>query len=170
LIVALDGRSGVGKSTLARELAGPLLAEVLQGDDFYAGGVNLRGDSARERTQACIDWPRQRSVLEALRENTRAAWYRFDWQAFDGSLESVLTYCDPAPVILFEGVYSARPELADLVDFRVLLRVPADVQMRQLIAREGAINDWERQWHEAEDYYFANDALADAFDLVVDRA
>lgn len=65
-IVAIDGRSGVGKSTIARALAERLDACVIEGDDFYAGGVDLRTDSPASRAVACIDWVRQRAVLESL--------------------------------------------------------------------------------------------------------
>lgn len=40
-IVAIDGRSGVGKSTMARVLAERFDAWVIEGDDFYAGGIAL---------------------------------------------------------------------------------------------------------------------------------
>ena len=39
LVVALDGRSGVGKSSLAAGLAVALDGTVLDGDSFFAGGV-----------------------------------------------------------------------------------------------------------------------------------
>jgi len=58
--------------------------------------------------------------------------------------------------VLLEGVYSARPELADLVDLRVLVCVPEELRIRQLVAREGGLSAWELQWHEAEDHYFAS--------------
>ena len=45
VVVALDGRSGVGKSTLATAIADRLGAVVIEGDDFYAGGVGILGDS-----------------------------------------------------------------------------------------------------------------------------
>lgn len=37
-VVAIDGRSGVGKSTFARDLAERLGAALVEGDDFFAGG------------------------------------------------------------------------------------------------------------------------------------
>jgi hypothetical protein len=73
-IAALDGRSGAGKSTLARRLADHLSAAVIEGDDFYAGGIALRSDSAASRAAACIDWTRQRAVLEAVAAGRDARW------------------------------------------------------------------------------------------------
>lgn len=165
-IVGLDGRSGVGKSTLAGVLAGGLDAAVIENDDFYAGGVELRNDSSALRAAACIDWTRQRSVLDALRAGREASWRAFDWNVFDGRLCDALTTIQPRPVVILEGVYGARPELADLLDLRVELAVPEDVRMARLVAREGTIGPWERQWHEAEDFYFQNVMPSAAFDVV----
>jgi hypothetical protein len=38
VLVALDGRSGTGKSTLSKELAGRLRAVAVTADDFWSGG------------------------------------------------------------------------------------------------------------------------------------
>ncbi len=38
VLVALDGRSGTGKSTLAQLIAGRVEAVIVVGDDFYSGG------------------------------------------------------------------------------------------------------------------------------------
>lgn len=166
-VVALDGRSGVGKSTLAARLAGALDAVVVGGDDFYAGGVELRDDGPEERARDCIDWRRQRSVIEALRARRPASYHAFDWQAFDGRLDATPTRVEPREVIVVEGVYSARPELADLVDLRVLVRVEDGLRIARLVAREGGIGAWERQWHAAEAWYFAHVAPPGAFDVHV---
>jgi cytidylate kinase len=48
-VVAIDGRSGVGKSTLALRLVEALDACLLDGDAFFRGGVVLRRDTPRER-------------------------------------------------------------------------------------------------------------------------
>lgn len=91
-LVALDGRSGAGKSTLARALSDTLNGAVIEGDDFYAGGTGLRSDSAGARASACIDWSRQRQVLEDLAAGRLAQWRSFDGEAFDGRLRDA-----PAP-------------------------------------------------------------------------
>lgn len=167
-IVALDGRSGVGKSTLAAELAEVLGGVVLDGDAFFAGGTEVRDDAPRDRARDCIDAARLRPVLEALRGGRAARFHAFDWEAFDGRLEDAETVVEARPFVLFEGVYSARPELADLVDLRVLVRVPDAVRLGRLLARPGGIGPWERQWHEAEEWYFTEVAPPSWFDVIVD--
>jgi uridine kinase len=166
-IVAIDGRSGVGKSTMARALAERLDACVVEGDDFYAGGIELRSDSAESRAAACIDWTRQQSVLEGLAAGRPAHWRAFDWEAFDGRLRDEPTTLEPRPVVILEGVYAARPELADLLVLRVVLLVSDDVRLARLAAREGTIGPWERQWHEAEEFYFEAVMPPARFDIVV---
>jgi uridine kinase len=168
LCVAVDGRSGAGKSTLAKRLAQSMNATLLDGDGFFAGGVAVRGDLPEHRARDCIDWRRQRAVLEALRAGRTASYRAFDWEAFDGSLRSESTVVEPRSVVIVEGVYSARPELADLIDLRVLLRVPDDVRRGRLLAREQSLTDWELQWHKAEDWYFAHAAPVAGFDVIVD--
>ena len=167
-VVAIDGRSGVGKSTLADRLAAHLPATVIEGDDFYAGGVGILGDSPQSRAARCIDWQSQRPVLSDLRAGRATRYHAFDWDAFDGRLSADATHVAPAGIIILEGVYSARPELRDLVDTRVLVTVPDSLRLSRLIAREGEIGPWETQWHEAEDWYFAHDAPAAAFELTID--
>lgn len=71
-------------------------------------------------------------------------------------------------MIVLEGVYSARPELSDLLDLRVLLSIPDEMRLARLAAREGSIGPWERQWHEAEDVYFRDIMTLRSFDVVVD--
>lgn len=168
LIVAVDGRSGVGKSTLAQKLAGALEAALIEGDDFYAGGLELRDDSPASRAAACIDWTRQSSVLEALRNRREAVWRAFDWESFDGRLVDSATRLRPEPIVILEGVYSARPELAQLMDVSILLRIPEADRIKRLVAREGIIGPWERQWHEAEEYYFHEVMPAHAFAIIVE--
>lgn len=165
--IALDGRSGVGKSTLANVVSQRFDALVIEGDDFYAGGVTVREDSPQSRAVACIDWTRQRFVLTALRNMQQASWRSFDWEAFDGRLAGVATTVEPRPVVLLEGVYSARPELFDLFDLRLLLTVPNEVRIARLIEREAVIGEWERQWHEAEEVYFESLHVSTHFDAVI---
>ncbi len=74
-----------------------------------------------------------------------------------------------SPVVLLEGAYSARPELHDLLDLRVLLDTPTEVRLRRLLAREGESYraDWLARWSGAEDHYFGTVMPIERFDLVL---
>lgn len=167
VLVAIDGRSGVGKSTFARLLNRRLNAALVSGDDFYAGGVEVRSCAAEKLADVCIDRARLRSVLQTLKSNRPARYEPFDWEAFDGSLAAQATIIYPRPVLILEGVYSNHPDLRTLVDFSVLLKVTESERVRRLRAREGAITDWEQQWRRAEDWYFKNLARTEDFDIVI---
>ncbi|MEL6982920.1 MAG: hypothetical protein AAFO29_10900, partial [Actinomycetota bacterium] len=169
----IDGRSGSGKSTLAREVATttPVDVSIIEGDDFYAGGTAAFWDglSAEDKVGHCIDWRRQRPVLDELRRGRIASWRPFDWEAFDGSLTAEADRCPPDTIVILEGAYSARPELADLLDLRVLLDTSDRLRRARLIEREGEayVDDWYRRWSEAEDHYFGQIMTAERFDLVL---
>lgn len=167
-VVAIDGRSGAGKSTLASALVDGLDAAIIDGDSFFTGGVELRTDDPQSRAADCIDWRRQRVIVLTLRDGRTASWLPFDWNVFDGSRSTTPVQVKSKSVLILEGVYSARPELSDLIDLRILLSTPEPVRVQRLNQREGGIGPWERQWHEAEDWYFRHAAPDRRFDIIVE--
>lgn len=178
VLVALDGGSGSGKSTLAALLCTRLGAVVVPGDDFYAAGVtDAEWDrrTPRERAEDVIDWRRLRAqALNPLLAGVRAEWYPFDAAAGprpDGTYATRdrAEVREPSPVVVLDGAYSARPELADLVDLSVLVAVPVAVRHQRLAKREApdVLAAWHRRWDEAEAWYFSHVRPASAFDLVV---
>jgi uridine kinase len=160
VLVALDGRSGTGKSTIAETLARRLAGVAVTVDDFWPGGSD-RQWSARtvdERVADVIDWRRLRAeVLEPLLAGRPARW------PTDRSAES-------SNFILLDGAYSARPELADLVDVAVLVTLDDSERRRRLLAREGQefMRRWHQLWDGAEAHYFANVRPPESFDIVLD--
>lgn len=185
LFVGLDGRSGAGKSTLAAALSLRIahdragLATVIEGDQFYAGGSAELWDrrTPAEKAARVIDWRRQRSVLEQLRDRGVAEWYPFDWEADDWDADVVPLAPEPivaraGSVVVLEGAYSCRPEMHDLLDVGVLLDVPREVRRRRLLAREGDAYraDWEARWSAAEDHHFASLMPPENFDLLLGSA
>ena len=168
VLVAIDGRSGTGKSTFAAALGSVHHAPVIEGDAFYAGGVGVRTDTAERRADACIDRPKLRAVLEQVKAGRTAAYRSFDWDIFDGSLRDLATTVKPGKIVIVEGVYSSHHDFVDLLDDKILLTAPDAVRHQRLIQREGSIGPWERQWHEAEDWYFSRLAADSHFDLIIE--
>ena len=170
LLVALDGRSAAGKSTLAQQVAARTAALVIDGDDFYRGGDDAfwRACSPVEKVDLVIDWRRQRTLLTKLGRAEPARWQPYDWEADDGRRGAEVSV-GPAAVVILDGAYSARPELADLFALRVLLDVPRPTRRERLLRREGERYraEWEARWGRAEDLYFEQLMPPESFDLVL---
>ncbi len=173
VVVALDGRSGTGKSTLAEWMASQLGGIRVDQDDFYAGGdlQDWQRLTPREKADRVIDWRRVRDeVLLPLRQGRAASWRPFDWDTMTGlSLETISA--PPSRVVILDGAYSARPELAELVDLSILVTLDDAVRRERLRQREGEdlVSGWHAVWDEAEDWYFGTIRPPEAFDLVISR-
>ena len=87
-------------------------------------------------------------------------------------MRAALTKRHPAAVIVLDGAYSARPELADLIDLTVLVDAPLQFRHARLAAREAAcfLEAWHRRWDDAEAHYFTHVRPPSSFDLVVSTA
>jgi uridine kinase len=76
----------------------------------------------------------------------------------------------PAPVIILEGAYSSSPEIADLIDLKVLIDVPILERHQRLDEREQDkqfLQRWHILWDAVEGYYFTEIMPKSSFDLVV---
>ena len=172
VLVALDGPSGAGKSSLATALALRRPATVVEGDDFYSPRLaSLTGAQRDQMPDAevadeVVDWRRLRAeALEPLMGGEVARYAPYDWQADDGRLGRRVSRA-PAQLVIVEGVYSARPELADLVDLAVLVQVDEEVRWRRLLERADA-PQWRDFWQRGERYYFTSVRPPGSFDLQV---
>jgi len=166
-VIALDGHSAAGKSTLGGKLTKEMKAAVIAVDDFYRDepeDVRLSYDAALG-VRRYFDWERMvREAILPLRAGVAARYRPFDWQAGHG-LGDVVTI-EPASVVIVEGVYSARPELRPLLDVAVLVQAPADSRLRRRRERHDA-HEWEARWDRAERLYFTTVSPPDSFDFVV---
>ncbi len=177
MLIALDGGSGAGKSTLAALIAKELNAALIPSDDFYSAHIsNAEWDSytPAQKVAEVIDWRRlRRNALEPLLAGKPARWHPFDFTRLrpDGTYPLSAHYVEraPADVIVLDGAYSSRPELADLIDLAVLVDVSIAVRHARLDGREPAdfLKDWHARWDVAENYYFTTVRPKSSFDLVV---
>jgi molybdenum cofactor guanylyltransferase len=173
VVIALDGPSCSGKSILATAIALRSGASILEGDDFYRDTLPSLTATQREAmsdaavVDAVIDWERLRNDgLLPLRAGQTASFQPYDWDANDGRLAPAKTV-PTAKLIIVEGVYAARPELADLIDFAVYLGIDPDVRARRYARREDDPG-WRGFWERGEIYYFSGVRPPVSFDLRLD--
>lgn len=158
-LVALDGLGGSGKSSLAAALVEVRGAVVVHGDDFYRP-MDPEERAALDPVQGYhryFDWQRLREeVLAPLTAGREAAYRRYDWET--GTLAPDEIHTVPCSgIVVVEGVYCARPELAEHYDLLVYVDTSREESMRRLRARghdHGPI-DWESRWRLAEEHYLA---------------
>ncbi len=174
IFVAIDGRSGTGKSTIGKHVARELSAAYIETDYFWTGGDNLLWDerSPQERAELAIDWKRlKEEVLKPLSAGINATWRPYDFVTGNGLSETAITQ-EPVNVVIVDGAYAARPELRDMINLTVLI-VSVDDQRRRnrLVEREGNeyMSDWHNRWDPAEDYYFSTVATPEKFDIIIEN-
>ncbi|SDS59046.1 Uridine kinase [Streptomyces sp. TLI_053] len=153
-IIAIDGTGGSGKTTLAAAVALNLDgAVIVHVDDFY----RPMPDHEREQLDAeqgyhrYFDWERLRDqVLIPLRDRQAARYQIYDWTT--GQLGAWREIA-PGTVVIVEGVYSTRPELARYYHFTTYVDTPRDVCLQRVRARGENPEAWIERWRAAEDYY-----------------
>jgi uridine kinase len=167
LVLAIDGHGAAGKSTIAGTVARATGAALVHTDDFFRSPtVRPRAAAAGARAMACYyDWPRLRAqALEPLRAHRAATFRRFDWERGRGLDGTVAV--EPSDLVLLEGVFSAAPELSDLVDRSVFVQTPEPERLRRL-RRLVTPEEWDEDWLAAERAYFGLARPPSSFDLVV---
>ncbi|WP_298254238.1 aminodeoxychorismate synthase component I [uncultured Arthrobacter sp.] len=159
LLIAVDGRSGAGKTTLTLELAA-LLREhhsvaVFHLEDIYPGWDGLDDGVVRYVEH----------VLQPLHSGQRAVWTAWDWeQGTDGEQRTT----PAAEIVLLEGVGAAAALARPLLDAAIWIEADAQVRRRTAIQRDGdAYAPFWQRWADQEDRWLAGDDPAQSADVVV---
>ncbi len=141
LVVAIDGYGASGKTTIASEVALELDAATVHTDEYYED----------HGTFDAVDGP-----------HPMARYYHWDALRRE-CLEPTIE--DGVPLILVEGVSSAAPALADLINRTVFVATPEPVRLDRLHQRI-TDDEWDEEWLAAERVYFGS-RPAESFDLIV---
>ena len=167
LVLALDGRCGSGKTTLAAALQEQFPAcTVLHTDDFYLPPARRIPDWAHT---PCANMDLARLRDEALRP--AYAGQPVQYRAYscrEGAYQPAQEL--PAqPLVILEGSYSHHPLLTGYETLRVFVTCSKDEQVRRLQAREGErYANFAARWIPLEEGYFAKYQIAENADFVVD--
>jgi uridine kinase len=158
-VVAVDGRSGAGKSTFARALAAALDdAPVLPLEGIYPGWEGL------ERGIAIVAG----DVLPALAEGRTALVPQWDWAA--GAWGAPRAFA-PAPVVVLEGVGAGAARVAPYLSLLVWLELDDAERRQRALARDGETYRpfWDT-WAAQETALIAREEIAARADVVLELA
>lgn len=190
-LVAVDGPSGAGKTVFANRLAATVskLLPSRHGGGGGHGGASgpedLRASTAPVvptipvvRTDDLLDgwadqftfWSRlEDRVLAPLRAGQPGRYRRYDWHR--GAFGSEEMPVPPAPVLILEGVSTARTGAAAELTCAVFVIAPDRLRRQRAIDRDGVdILPHLDVWRRAERVHFAADNTAARADLIVDGA
>jgi len=161
--IAIDGRGGSGKSTLASLVASKLGAEVVHTDDF-AGWDNP------------LDWWSAvvKKVFKPISGGASTISYQpASW--WEDHHPAAIEHQPVTPVMILEGVGSARSEFDDYLSVRIYVETPKHICLKRGVERdlstgksvEELTTMWE-EWLDAEGDYFLRDNPKTKTDLVLD--
>lgn len=159
VIIAVDGRSGAGKTTLAVELAARLRVHhkvsLFHLEDIYPGWNGLAAGIERYVT----------TVLAPLRNGDAAEWVSWDWQNhYDGRSHVTL----PAEIVIVEGVGAAASAARPMLDAVVWVDAPDDERKHRALVRDGSTYEqfWD-SWASQEDEWLETDDVLEHVDIRV---
>lgn len=159
VIIAIDGRSGAGKTTLAIELAARLRehhkVSLFHLEDIYPGWNGLAAGIERYVS----------TVLAPLHRGDPAEWVSWDWNAhYDGATRTT----PPAEIVLVEGVGAAAEAARPFLAAVVWADSPEHDRRTRALARDGESYEpyWD-EWAAQEQAWLAEDDVPARADVRV---
>jgi len=155
VIIAIDGPSGGGKSTLGSQLAKLIPATLVAMEDIYHGWDGLEAAS-----RGLVD-----DVLAPLSRNQPGGFDLWDWEK---GIIAEHVAVPPAPFLVIEGVGSGTAAAADFTSFLIWVEAPEDQRFERAMRRSAGTYEghWE-QWAKQEREQFAREQTLSRADLII---
>jgi len=154
-VVAIDGRSGSGKTSLAAVLRDRLEAPVVSLEDLYGGW-----DGLEHGIDLLVS-----EVLGPLAAGQAARVPRYDWVARRWAEPVVI---EPPGALIVEGVGAGARRAAVFASLLVWLEVPAPVRKKRALGRDGeTFAPYWDQWAAQEDLMLNREHTPDRADLIM---
>lgn len=166
VLVALDGRCGAGKTTLAEQLAERFPRSItIHTDDFYLPPPQ-RVTGWESIPCANMHLERLRAEVVAPARVGRSVHYKA-YSCREGAYLPPRTL-GPAPLVIVEGSYSHHPSLTPYYDIEAFVTCSPEEQARRLRAREGKrYSNFVKRWIPLEEEYFTDYAIEKNAELTV---
>ena len=165
-LVAIDGRCGAGKTTLAARLQAELGGQVLHMDDFFLR-PEQRTESRLAQPGGNVDY--ERFLEEVLLPLTRGQ--DFIYRPYSCARQQLGTGAamQAMGLTIVEGSYACHPALREHYDLRLFLTVTPEEQLRRIESRNGPekAQMFRDRWIPFEEMYFQAFDVQARCDIVI---
>ena len=152
--IAIDGRCGSGKTTLANKLKEYLNCHIFHMDDFYLQ-ASQRTKERYNEPGGNVDRERfKKEVLEPLNNQQDVLYRPLDCSSMSISEGTVYPY---KPINIIEGSYSCHPDLINAYDLTIFVDIDESLRHKRIEERNGkeALNMFIKKWIPLEEKYFS---------------
>ncbi|HEY1665193.1 MAG TPA: hypothetical protein VGG54_05845 [Trebonia sp.] len=157
-VIAIDGRSGSGKTSLAARLRSVLGAPVVTLEDLYGGW-----DGLERGIDLLVS-----EVLEPLSAGRAARVPRYNWVTAAWEAPLVLA---PPEVLIVEGVGAGARRAAAYASLLVWVESAASVRKKRALDRDGeTFSPYWDMWVAQEEAMLAREHTPDRADIVLDSS
>ena len=166
IIIAIDGMTGAGKTTLAKELSEALKAQIFQADDFFLI-PSLRTEERYNEPGGNIHYERMKEeVIDKIKEgkiNDVIKYKPFNCRIQDFGEEKSLKI---NKINIVEGSYCLNPYFGKYYDICIFMKINDKEQIERLTKRAPKmINNFINKWIPLEKKYHEAFGLSDKCDI-----
>ncbi len=157
-LVAIDGNSGSGKSSLAGLLSSVYDCNIFHMDDFFLR-PQQRTPERLDTPGGNVDYERFKlEVLDNLIEGKEFSYKKYSCRT-SGFSEPIKI--SPKKINIIEGSYSCHPYLSEAYHLKIFLKATFKTQRRRILKRNGPqmLDRFLNEWIPMENKYF------EAFDI-----
>lgn len=166
VVLAIDGMSASGKSTLAQEVADKYGGSVVHMDDFFLP-AELRTNKRLETPGGNVHYERvKEEVLPGIIQRRNFEYGIFDCRS--------MRICGTRKIkgrglVIIEGAYAMKPDLRSIYDIKVFMKIDSKLQMDRIIRRNGKekAEMFRERWIPMENRYFEAFDVEEAADIVI---
>ncbi len=168
LIVAIDGHSGCGKTTLTNALVKYYGArcQVIHADDFFLP-IEQKTKERLNEIGGNIDYDRLYQLVHQISLGEMPDYQKYDCKTNEYNTENTKL----KQITFVEGVYSCQSKILPLYDFVIKLTASKEVSNKRIFDRnENMYKSFVNVWIPLEDKYFDNLDLSNTNHIVLDTS
>lgn len=168
VLVAIDGNSGAGKTSLANIIAEKYNCNIFHMDHFFLT-AELRTDTRLKEAGGNVDYQRfKEEVINGILSQTDLEYKKYNCktQQFSPAIKV------PAKKLnIIEGSYSMHPTLINYYDLKIFLTVDKSLQEKIISKRDGTemLKRFVEEWIPKENTYFEKTNIKQKSDLIYQR-